>query len=60
MNNLTKEKKFQQYEYIVTLNENALRQKLQDANNVIRDFVSKFERPDLIAPELVNYLEKIK
>ncbi len=46
------------FEYIVTLNENALRQKLQDANNVIRDFVSKFENPEFIAPELVNYLRK--
>jgi hypothetical protein len=61
MNKLTLAKeKLSQYEYIVTLNENSLRQKLQEANDVIRDFVSKFERPELFAPELVEYLEKNK
>ncbi len=54
---LAKEK-LSQYEYIVTLNEAAMRNQLQDANNVIRDFIAKFDNPQFIAPELLNYLNK--
>jgi hypothetical protein len=49
--------KLEQYEYIVTLNEVTLQKRLQEAHKVIRDFVGKFEKPEYIAPELVNYLE---
>lgn len=52
--------KLTQYEYIVTGNEVELRKKLQAANNAIAEFVSRFEKPELICPELVEYMQNKK
>lgn len=42
--------------YIVAGKETELRKQLTQANRVIKDFVSKFDNPHIICPELVEYL----
>lgn len=49
-----------QYNYITVQVDKDLKKRLIVANKVIQECVSKFERPELICPELVEYLRTCK
>lgn len=49
-----------QYNYITVQVDKDLKKRLAIANKVIQDCVSKFDRPEFICPELVEYLRQYK